>query len=138
MRKVIFPLVKDGSRIVYPDNIALFANTRIEGENIIADYAGTDGTIADYVYAESDHVFLTHLAFRRLFTLAERVAFDNFESNPALTDEYKAQLRTLMKDMELARELDLKDPDLILGVNTIEALGIIGPGRAAEVLAYRP
>ena len=137
MRKVQFPLEMDGSRIIYPDDISNFFGATIEDSKMVAEYTG-DLPLDDYVPPEPARIELTHLEFRRLFTLQERIAFDNFEENPALAPEHKQTLRTLMKDMELAQVLDLKDPDLIAGVSAIQAFGIIAPGRAAEVLAYRP
>lgn len=74
------------------------------------------------------------LDFRRLFTQEERMAFDNFEES-ALPEEYKKILRTISTDFALADEIDLYHPDTKLGVTTLEQVGILGPGRAAQVLA---
>jgi len=76
---------------------------------------------------------LTKLAFRRLFTMPERIAFDNFESGQ-FTDEQKATLRTISKDFELAGEIDMSDPDTAAGLAYLEACGIIAEGRAAAIL----
>lgn len=112
-------------------------------ETDMATYAATrvaeiEATLGPEVEVEPDHIIITHLAFRRLFQLNERIAFDNFEENPALTAEQKQTLRSISKDFEMAQEIDLKDPDVIGGLQFIESCGILGAGRAAEVLAYRP
>jgi len=78
---------------------------------------------------------LTKLSFRRLFTMPERIAFDNFESNENLTAEQKAALRTIAKDFEMAGEIDMGDPDTASGLAFLEAIGIIAGGRAAQILA---
>ena len=137
MRKVQFPLVKNGNLVVYPDDISLFRNTEINGDMVVGYYSGAM-PLDDYVELEPDHIIITHLAFRRLFQLNERIAFDNFEENSVLTAEQKQTLRTISKDFEMAQEIDLKDPDVIGGLQFIESCGILGGGRSAEVLAYRP
>jgi hypothetical protein len=40
-----------------------------------------------------------------------------------------------MDKMKLASEIDLADPRTRAGVEALEALGLIGQGRAAEVLS---
>jgi len=40
MRIVIFTLVKNESLIVYPDDISLFSNTEILGDNVVGFYSG--------------------------------------------------------------------------------------------------
>lgn len=77
---------------------------------------------------------LTPTELRRRFTLAERVAFDNFETL-AFPAEAKQVLRTLTKDLELASEIDLRDQDTIDGVSFLESITLIGPGRAAIILS---
>ena len=82
---------------------------------------------------------LTHLEFRRRFTAAEQEAIDEFnalfESHPALTTEQKRKVRTGLKNFESANGVTLTDSDIpgMLGLYT--ALGLLAPGRAAEILA---
>jgi hypothetical protein len=78
--------------------------------------------------------YITKLAFRRLFNLGERVAFDNFEANPNLGIEQKQVIRTLTKDYEMAEEVDMRDPDTKPGLQYLEACGILGAGRTQEIL----
>lgn len=82
---------------------------------------------------------LTHLGFRRLFTQAEREAADElevtFETNPALSTEQKRMLRSGYKDFYAGTSVNLDDPGIPPMLALYEALGIIAPGRAAEILA---
>jgi hypothetical protein len=82
-------------------------------------------------------VVITKFQFRQLFTLAERVGIDNVQSNPNIPANYKAILLTMAKDMELSAEVQLTNPNTIAGVQMLEQLGLIGVGRAAQVLANR-
>lgn len=69
----------------------------------------------------------THLAFYRLFTIAERIAIrDTAKLDPRLED-YIDLLR-------MAKYVDLTDPDTVAGVNTLEAAGLLAAGRATQIL----
>jgi hypothetical protein len=39
-----------------------------------------------------------------------------------------------LEKFKMAAEIDLNDPDIVAGVHGLEAMGIIGAGRAVEVL----
>lgn len=82
---------------------------------------------------------LTKLEFRQRFTPAERAAIDEFNANYAaselLTAEQKATMRVMLEDYRAAQNILLTDSGTIRGVQMYEALGLIAPGRAAEVLA---
>lgn len=69
---------------------------------------------------------LTPLAFQRLFTQAERIAIRT-SPDPIVQD--------FMALAALALDIDLSDADVMMGVGYLETLGLIGPGRAAAVLA---
>lgn len=81
---------------------------------------------------------MTKLAFRRLFTTAERQAIDEFNAtfstNPMLTDEQRRHVRTANADFAEAQDVDLADADTIAGVWLYAALGLIAAGRAEEIL----
>lgn len=77
---------------------------------------------------------VSKLAFRRRMTQNERIALDNYESNQNLTAEHKAILKTFTTDFQLAMEIDLADPDLAQGLGFLELLGLLGEGRATEIL----
>ena len=78
---------------------------------------------------------ITHLAFRRRFTLAERIAIDNAPDSGLLPAEAAAALRTMSKDLELAQEINLDDPDVAYGLGFLEQLGLLSRGRAEEILS---
>ena len=83
-------------------------------------------------------ISLTRYEFRKLFTLTERVAIDNFQSNPNIPDNYKAILFTLLKDLELSGAVELFNPDVQSGVGLLEQLGLLASGRAAQILSNTP
>jgi len=91
---------------------------------------------ADEAPAPSNPV-LTRLEFRRLFTFEERNAFDNYPSNPELTDDQKGVLRTFEVDFNAAQDVSLIDPDTEGAISFFVFVGLLTPERAAEILAYR-
>ena len=78
---------------------------------------------------------LTKYQFRKLFTFQERIAIDNFAANPAIPDQQKAILSTILKDLELSTEVDLDNPDVREGVYFLETIGFIAPNRASEIIS---
>lgn len=78
----------------------------------------------------SDHpviAHLTHLQFLRRFSSEERAKITQLRTkSPQLNDYF-----TLL---ELAKFVNPYDPDVILGVNTLEQMGIIAQGRAGQIL----
>lgn len=71
---------------------------------------------------------VTKLAFMERFTDEELAAI----YAAAKTD---VRVEVWMDKMKLASEIDLADPRTRAGVEALEALGLIGQGRAAEVLS---
>mgnify|MGYP001766078236 CR=1 FL=1 len=83
--------------------------------------------IEDAVPPAPTSVILTKLEYLRRFTQAERVTIrEAAKVNPVLED-YMALL-------ELATEIDTGDADTIVAVNMLEQAGLVGPGRAQEIL----
>lgn len=83
--------------------------------------------------------YITKWAFSDRFTLTERATID-FASidDPTATLSERMQaatLRTHMADLIKAEYVDLELPALATGLATLEALGLIGAGRAAEILS---
>jgi hypothetical protein len=76
----------------------------------------------------------THFAFRQLFTPTEQVAIDNYETG-SFTAEQKANLKTIAKNFDSAQEIVPTDPRTIAGVQYYESIGLIAPGRSAQILA---
>jgi hypothetical protein len=70
---------------------------------------------------------LTRLEFMRLFTDAEL-------ENVYMLAKTVIAIEIWLEKFKMALQVDLKDPDIIKGVNGLEAMGILAPGRAAEVL----
>lgn len=69
---------------------------------------------------------ISKLAFRRRFTLAERVAIDS-SSDPVV--------KTMLTDMSLADVIDLDDADIVAGLAYLESISLLVAGRAAEIRA---
>lgn len=71
---------------------------------------------------------LTKLQFRNRFTMEEKAALYT-------AAEANVMLRIFLDDLNAAESIDLDDPATVFGVNTLEQVGIIGVGRAVEILA---
>lgn len=81
---------------------------------------------------------LTKYEFRKRFTIEERERIDafnaSFEASPSIPDQYKAKLRTGLKDYEASTGVELIDPATIAMVRLYETLGLVDAGRADQVL----
>ena len=71
---------------------------------------------------------LEKVDFARLFTQAERIAIDEAAKINPIVRDYDRMLN-------LAPVVVLDDPDIQAGVPLLEAAGLLGPGRAAKILA---
>lgn len=81
-------------------------------------------------------IVLTKYQFRKLFTFTERVAIDSVSSNTAIPAQYRAMVTTFMKDLEMSGVVFLTtNPDMPAALGMLEQIGLIGPGRAAQILA---
>ena len=86
--------------------------------------------------AASQGIVLTKYEFRKLFTFNERVAIDSAPSNTNIPAQYRAMINTFMKDLEMSGVVFLTaNPDLPTGLGLLEQVGLIAPGRAAQILA---
>ncbi len=71
---------------------------------------------------------ITRLAFRNRFTQVEKVSiYTAAEASPAL--------RVFIDDIAAAEYVDLDDPSVVAGVESLEVMQILEEGRAVEVLA---
>jgi len=70
---------------------------------------------------------LTRLAFMRRFTDVELATIYTAE-------EQSVVLKVWLDKFRLAEEISLDDPEIVGGVNSLEQMGILAPGRAAKVL----
>lgn len=81
---------------------------------------------------------ITRLALRNRFTAAEKVVMELAALDdpvaPMAQRQQAAMLRVYMDDLKTAAFIDLSDPGTRAGVQTLEAVGLIGSGRALEVL----
>lgn len=76
--------------------------------------------------------------FRSLYTAEEQAAVSYFYAtylqNPNLSDELKAQITAGIDYYKDVKNVHLNHPLTIAAVNMHETLGLIGTGRAAEIL----
>ena len=81
---------------------------------------------------------ITRLAFRNRFTTAEKVALElaalDNPSAPMAQRQQAAALRAHLKDLDSATFVDLNHPEAVTAVQSLEAGGLIAPGRAATIL----
>lgn len=81
---------------------------------------------------------ITRLAFRNRFTSAEKMALELAAlDDPAATlaqRQQAAAIRVYLSDMNAATFIDLGRDDTRAGVQALEAGGLIGTGRALEIL----
>lgn len=81
---------------------------------------------------------ITVLAFRNRFSTNEKITIDMASiDNPAATIQSRmlaASLRVSQKDLDNATFVDLDRADTIAGVTSMETYGILGTGRAAQIL----
>jgi hypothetical protein len=119
------------------------ANTRdveIIGNNTYLVTRDGSGAVIEMIGQTPPPVLLviSKWAYRNLFTMAERIGIDGFQSNTTLTPAQKAQLATLYQDFAAARHIDLTNPAVISATDLLESLGLIAAGRAAQILANKP
>lgn len=94
---------------------------------------------------------ITRLAFRNRFTTTEKATMEiagiDNPAAPMLQRQQAAVLRaymadvaasTYVADVAASTYVDLQRPDTRAGVQQLEALGLIAPGRAAKVLDTPP
>lgn len=70
---------------------------------------------------------MTKLEFLRRFTGAERIALRTVAKENPVVEDYMALL-------DAAQEVNTADPDTSGGVMMLEAAGLLGAGRAMEIL----
>jgi len=88
--------------------------------------------------AQPETRWITKLAFRLRFTKAERIALKLASlDNPAADMSLRLQAASVGDDLDntqAATYVNLDRADTRAGVETMEAVGLIGKGRAAEIL----
>jgi len=68
---------------------------------------------------------ITKLSFLQRFTQEERIAIRT-STDPIVVD--------FLELLSMAQDVDTAYPDTIAGVNYLESTGLVGEGRAAEIL----
>lgn len=127
-----FPLVQCHA----PGNGSVYEDIIWDGGAALPSKETLDAWIAANPSTTENGIVLTKYQFRKLFTLNERVAIDNAPNNTAIPAQYRAMIVTMTNDLNLSGEVYLTtNPDVAAGLNMLEQLGLIGPGRAAQILA---
>lgn len=91
-----------------------------------------DAAIADFSQYAKTERNISGVRYLRLFTQDERIDIRNAAKQSPKLDDY---LKLLDITIAQGGVIDLNDPDTIAAVGLLEAVGLIAPGRAAEVLA---
>lgn len=81
---------------------------------------------------------ITRLAFRNRFTMAEKTALElaslDSPAAPMAQRQQSATLRAYLADVAAANYIDLARADTRAGVQMLEQAGLIGAGRALQIL----
>lgn len=128
-----FPLVQCHST----DDGSVYENLVWDSGEPIPPKSVLDTWIAANPNALPERV-LTKYQFRKLFTFTERVNIDNFAMNPNLSDQNKAELSTILKDLDVSGEVQLDLPDVSAGIQFLEQVGLLSARRAAQIIANTP
>lgn len=81
---------------------------------------------------------ITRLAFRNRFTQAEKVMLElagvDDATAPMAQRQQSAAIRVYLADVEASAFVDLARADTRAGVQSLEAAGLLAPGRALQIL----
>jgi len=150
----VFPEVKGlvfswARESLYPTSVPQFfgtcpddSNSTVEGVLGVFSEGDWNGMWQDELYAREVHTLqaqrLTRLAFRNRFTQAEKVALEiaalDDVSAPMTQRQHSAALRARLADLAASTFVDLGHADTRAGVQSLEDSGLLGAGRAAEIL----
>lgn len=121
--------ISGGQRTVYPSPV--FGGAAVE----IKDYA-PPAPVPEPPAPELRYI--TKLAFRNRFTTAEKVAIELAgaynPADPAQKQQLAATVRVSDKDIQASTYIDLNRPETRAGVQSMESFGLLGVGRADEIL----
>ena len=76
-------------------------------------------------------VILNKVDFLRLFLQTERISIRAASAVNTVIADYQYML-------DAATTVNLQDPDILTGIPLLEQVGLIGPGRATQILANEP
>ncbi len=88
-------------------------------------------------FEQQPPLILTKFQFRKLFTLAERMAIDNIQYSSA-PGQVKAAVTTMQVDLQVSGEVDLHLKDTNDGVRYLAAVGLLTVARAKRILQNLP
>lgn len=117
----------------YTDLVGVTVEPPSAGSEVVCE-ATPEWGLPDLPAAEPGAAFgrrITKLAFLTRFTDSEAVHID-LASQGATVEA--ASMRRYQAKVNAAEWIDLDRPDTRLGVQTLEAVGLIGAGRALEIL----
>jgi hypothetical protein len=137
MRNVKFPVVyslpNNSGVIVYPDAIEKFSNVEVIGDFIYAGYSGSL-PLEEAANPNRPRRKLSKLEFINLFTDEEYEDILAAAKTSVQVEAWVDKFRMTSVDPD-GGSIDLADPRTISGIQALEAAGLIGAGRAAEILA---
>lgn len=105
-----------------------------DGNTVLADQSFIDENhpgavlIPDASQADARQTILSRLHFMNRFTDAEMAGIYTAAKS-------SVQVEIWLEKFRLASEINLDDPRTVAGVQALEAAGMIGAGRAEEILA---
>lgn len=122
-------ILKDGQVVGVIDATPEFAEEQYPGAWRLAEVQSTPVLPPPHI---------TKLAFRNRFTRAEKVIIEmaalDDPSAPLEQRQQAAALRADLKDQQDATYIDLSREDLQEGIRALETVGLLGAGRAEEIL----
>jgi hypothetical protein len=89
-------------------------------------------------FVQQPPLVLTKFQFRKLFTLAERMAIDNIQYSGSTPASVKAAVNTMQLDLQVSGEVDLHLKDTNDGVRFLASVGLITVPRAIRILQNLP
>jgi hypothetical protein len=110
------------------------ARTVVVSTRAVRDWTAQE--IHDFKANSIRHI--TKLAFRNRFTQAEKIAFEMAQvDDPTATQDVRlaaAAVRVLEKDLAASAYADMNNPAVQAGLHQLEAIGVLGVGRAEEII----
>jgi ribonucleotide reductase beta subunit family protein with ferritin-like domain len=81
---------------------------------------------------------VTKYQFRQLFTLQERISIDNAQYNITLSGSQKAAVVTILKDLTVADEIQLSNPEVAASLLFMSVIGLVTEARVDRILINAP
>ena len=97
--------------------------------------APTTNTSGSSTAPSAVHATITKFQFRKLFTVAERVAVDNAQYSGKLSGPQKAMIATITKDLDSSGSVELGTADVTQGVMYLVSVHLLDLPRAQRILA---